>query len=537
MLNSLFVEIASMPDFNEDTLSKAKEIYEEYKNKNVLIRHSFEDDTWTITDEYSITGLNFKFNEFKYRRFYENLFNISFDEFTNRIKCFVASVLGKYSPSAIRDFLNDIRRITTTNPDDIVEGKEDVSLFSLSMCIDFLYLISDENYDLVETIESTLTRNNGKQRTLADFDTYFLFGDIIDDFWKSDLDKATRLFYYPLYLWWHITGVIPLRPREFLVTERDCLLKKDDEYYIKLRRNQLKGRRVKGIKYKIDEDYKTQELKINNELAYEIERYLDWTNEFDRTDIDTLFIAEPHYAKWDRKKNNNSRFYTMNNLYTCLRYFYSEVIEDIYKLNVVSKDSHINKGEICNINLGDTRHLALINIMLEGGTPTTAMLLAGHENVEMASHYYSNITNIVECQIYRQYRNVIGGEVRYDFVPVSYAHKRSEGLVLSDGNLCFSKAYASGSISDCLKSAGPHGELAYCQKCRYYRNNGNSYYRDDKYKERIKKSCELLYESISLVRQHKGYTEDIGEALTNLKSNALTYAEYLKEKGVEDGQK
>ena len=76
-----------------------------------------------------------------------------------------------------------------------------------------------------------------KQRPLASFDSNFLFNDIINDYWNQDLENDTRLFYYPLYLWWQITAIIPLRPREFILTPRDCLEEKKDGSYITLRRN------------------------------------------------------------------------------------------------------------------------------------------------------------------------------------------------------------------------------------------------------------------------------------------------------------
>ena len=73
------------------------------------------------------------------------------------------------------------------------------------------------------------------------------------------------------YLWWKITGVIPLRPREFLLTSRNCLCKDRDEYFLTLRRNNLKGSSSsKIVKYKIEEDY--------FDTTYQIVAYSDNTN-------------------------------------------------------------------------------------------------------------------------------------------------------------------------------------------------------------------------------------------------------------------
>ena len=527
-----------MPEFDEDSLNKAKELFSEYKEKHILIDCDFEDSRWLITDEYAITGLNFRVEEFSYRRHYEKLFNMNVEEFTNSIKVFVTTLLGKYAPTSIRDFLNDIARLITINPEQIISGRADLSTFSITMCLNFLYMMPNErDYDLIESIENSIGYTNSGQRALAEFDTYFLFGEIMDDFWTSDMNEATRLFFYPLYLWWHITAIIPLRPREFIVTPRNCLKEKDGTHVLVIRRNMLKGRRKRGIKYKINEDYATQELNVSADMATEIQRYIDWTKKYDATDISTLLIADPHYAKFERRKTPLSRFYTMQNLYTCLRYFYSEVIEGIYHLKVVEKTAHIEAGEIGRLNLGDTRHLALINLMLEGGNPSLAMELAGHENIEMAAHYYSNVTNLVECRTYRQYRKVIGGNVQYSITPVAFGPLRDKGETLPDGNLCFSKAFASGEISDCLKAAGPNGEVAYCQKCSYYRSRGESYYvADEKYKEQIERDCKALADAVELVRLGKGYKEDIGEAMTKLKASTLTYSDYLAEKASHGGE-
>lgn len=65
------------------------------------------------------------------------------------------------------------------------------------------------------------------------------------------------------------------------------------------------------------------------------------------------------------------------------------------------------------MNLGDTRHLALINLIAEGATPMIAMELAGHDNPVMSAHYFSNITNWIECKTYHQYKRLIKGKQEY----------------------------------------------------------------------------------------------------------------------------
>mgnify|MGYP000937805467 CR=1 FL=1 len=191
------------------------------------------------------------------------------------------------------------------------------------LCSDFFTLLptayANDNIErLIDAMDSYSDINfcsqNKRQRTLADFDTYFIFDEIIKDYWKSSLSMEDRLFYYPLYLWWMITGVLPLRPREFLLTQRNCLIKNsDDAYYLKLRRNKLKGGR-KNISYKLSDDYIVNTYKIPDYLGDEIQDYIDLTSKYDGTDIDTLFVTDPHYKKWGHSKHSDSRYLTYINM-------------------------------------------------------------------------------------------------------------------------------------------------------------------------------------------------------------------------------
>ena len=103
-----------------------------------------------------------------------------------------------------------------------------------------------------------------------------------------------------------------------------------------------------------------------------------------------------------------------------LKYFYNDVISGKYHLKIIDDRNlkHLNKGEIQRLHLGDTRHLALINIIADGGTPVLAMMLAGHDDINMASHYYSNITSLIECRTYAQYRKEKHGK-KYHYLIIA----------------------------------------------------------------------------------------------------------------------
>ena len=183
------------------------------------------------------------------------------------------------------------------------------------------------------------------------------------------------------------------------------------------------------------------------------------------------------------------------------------------------------------IHLGDTRHIAIINLMQEGGTPAAAMFLAGHTNEIMSAHYGSNVAELIECKTYRTYRQLTASEHNYSIsksVPILTV---GTGKTLSDGSTCFSPAYANGSYDDCLQTAGPAGEIAYCPSCQYYRKGINAFFEEDNiYRRQINEDVKELLEAIEIVKSHSGDSETIGQALLRLHSSSQSYSAFLMSK-------
>lgn len=536
----MFTTVIAVQNLDTSSIEKAKEIFEEYKKKNIIIESCFDDLRWQFSDEYSNVGILFNPNELCYNRFYRELFGIDIKNFILYMKTYVMFLMGRNILNTIRDTINDIKRMLTFQPETLTD-MEDFFLAGPNRLIDFITMLPCNNPENIEELISRIEElseiqfknGHGEQRQLASFDSYFLFNDLFQDFWNSDMEKKTRLFYYPLYLWWQVTAVIPLRPREFILTPRNCLEDRKDGTYLTLRRNKLKGG-VRQVSYQIANDYVEVEYRITDKLAKEIKDYIAYTEEFAPTDLKTLFISDTHYEHWGQKKHSNSRYFTYINLNCVLRYFFKEVVEGIYgiKVNYERGQTHLKQGEIDYIYLGDTRHLALINIIAEGGTPVTAMLLAGHDNPEMAAHYYSNITNLIECRTYRQYRKVLKGSVSYNISPGrQFPVPMKKPVPLENGGKCYSEAYLNGKITDCMKAAGDNGEIGYCPSCRYFRETNRFFMEEDnRYKRRIEDDCSQLKEIIKQVRQGKGNKEDVFQVLLNLQNSSFTYQEYYNEK-------
>lgn len=340
----MFDTILALPGINDASLQKARELFAEYKLKNIIRSGEFDDERWYFTDEYSNISMHFSVPEFEYMKYYEPILGIEKEIFENYLKIFVMFSMGDIVLDSIRDVLYDINKLLKLDPTEIDVASTEIFIHHPSKVIDFFSMIPevadnekmDHLYDVLDNlVDYRYSLNNAdNKRPLASFDSYFLFNDIIKDYWSGNIPENERLFFYPLYLWWRISGVIPLRPREFILTPRNCLEKRDDGWYITLRRNQIKGSE-KRISYKIKDDYYTVQYPINTELAEEIQKYIIFTNRYESTELETLFVTDVHYRQWNRAKHKNSRYFTYTNLNCVMRYFYHDVIEDRYGLKIV----------------------------------------------------------------------------------------------------------------------------------------------------------------------------------------------------------
>ena len=152
------------------------------------------------------------------------------------------------------------------------------------------------------------------------------------------------------------------------------------------------------------------------------------------------------------------------------------------------------------------------------------MVLAGHDQINTAAHYYSNIATLIECKTYAQYRKMIKGNIVYAIsTPVSKEFITSKYIELDDHGRCYSAALSNDDYSDCVKAIGEKGEIGHCIVCPYYRKNSTYFYEDKTYQDSIKKDCEFLAKIIREVRRSNGNVEDILQACLKLHNSTYNY--------------
>lgn len=539
----LFRSIKTIADFDDVMVHQAKDYFHDYVEKGIILTLDFEAYKWQTTNEYANISFLFNINRFQYKRVYESLFGIEYETFVDYLKSFIVLSMDQHVLISLQSFLRDIKRLVKETKQNILEDVYNIKITSPTLCIDFFSslpcyetLIMNqflEQLDNLITIQYELKPR--QQRQLAQFQSYFTFNDILKDYWEQQLPDEERLFYYPLYLWWQITAVVPLRPREFLLTQRDCLFEKNDKYYLTLRRNNLKGKE-KGVSHKIAEDYYLTTYEIPEKLALTIQHYLDLTKGLASTKLDTLFVTETHYKRWERRTGINNRFLTYTNLNTILKYFFNEVVSERYgyQVHYLNPPNRLKDNEINFIHIGDTRHIAMINLIAEGSSPVTAMLLAGHDNVMTSSHYFSNLSQFIECRSYQVYRKLTSSQTTHEISKTQRKYTIGKAYVeLNNKGRCYSPRYAQSDFSDCLKVISSHAELGACTSCPFYRKAGKDYFSMDKsFKKSVDQEAMLVDQAIKRVRQGKGHVEEIGEALLKLSTVSHSYQEYLAAKQV-----
>lgn len=504
--------------FDNEAFEKAKDLFSEYRSNGIILNDSFSDSEWRFTNQLQNMTISFKFNELNYHKNAKLWIGCDYRLFIESAKAYVVFRLGSFTINSIREMVNSFRMFV----DGTEENLLDAVLEYASSMADFLAALPGENARRDIVLESLEERQwnrqtqagKNRQRVLSELGTYFKFNDTIQNLWESAEDSE-KLFWFPLYLWWTLTAILPLRTTEFLLTPRECLNSENGEHLITLRRTLLKGGGRK-LAYRIDKDYENVRYTIPDKMAGEIMWYLEATKTMMPASLSTLFVQEPHYTYFAKTPNSTLGYYTYSNLSTCLRCFQENIMG-------VATDS--------KIRLGDTRHLAMISLILSGGSPLICKELAGHADINISSHYYSNISSYIECATYKAHlksrTRVAELTERTLFLP----KKLRQTVPVQDG-FCDSEVYGRGDIYDCVKSIGVNGELGDCLSCPHFIDGITGVYflysNPAARKEQVDHDSLYLLQTLEAVRRGIGLQEDIQSALLRLQLSACRYGQCLQ---------
>lgn len=368
-----------------------KNYFKKLKENGTLINESFDDQKWIyyIDSDTATKILKFPFE-------LRPEINIAVKNYI-LIKIFVQNS----SPTTIKKRLLHITHFMIDtgfmNPDNVKDYQdiictwnEEKKLEAISIR-EFLIYSNLENAELYYNVLKNVRKVQNNFRKLPDFKAILTFDYIVNEYWNGIKYSDNKYRLFPIVLWWKLTTVIPIRPCEFYNLKRDCVYEKNGRYYFKIiRQKTLLDKEL------IISDVIT-DFELNEELYFLIHDYVEYCNKIDNC---KYLLSPPTCDKIYRNKvlNTREKFTTekMNNYY---KVFQREVVQEQYHYKVV-KSHNTKEGELPHIFYGDTRHLAILNMMQMGVNPNYIAQLAGHHTLDAQMGYYSHLESFTTAKTY-----------------------------------------------------------------------------------------------------------------------------------------
>lgn len=511
------------------TINKSREHFSQLKQDGFILSGNYEDSSWEISNEVIKSAfLHFRLDEVHYMQETAKLLNCTLSDYLQAMRIVITSRFG-YSISTLQSDIAVMRNFA----DQLEVPTEYVSAQLLADLLALLPGNSTYRAEVQNRIDdiSPLYSANRQQRKLAHYQSYLRFLDVLDQFWGSATDDE-RIFFFPVWFWFKITGVLPLRPTECVLTPRQCIRKEGDRFYLTVRRTRLKGKR-QGNRYKIESDYDCKEYPIPAHLAKPIQDYISVTQGVYESDIDVLFCKVSQFSKIITPCDND-KHYTYANLSQCLSYFYRDVVQKKYGYDIVFDQDDLAEAEIERIHLGDTRHIAMIALAVSGGSPTICKELAGHDSITISSHYYTNLTEFLDVLGYERFRENKATMIKSFGIQINQQYPVENGY-------CQCKQVWNGDYSPCISAVNSDGVPGSCVVCRWYFPSKiqlpikmpTSYIKDNHTDVSPKKAislelqqtCTLLKQAVNQLRQGLGNTDTVSSILDRLSAQSQQYVQ------------
>lgn len=380
--------------------------FKELQGKGVIDKNSqFESKTWTITLSKVSKVLHFKIDEFFFKKITKGRnIRLSFDEFNIAYRRYIIELIysdvARGSIYSFMSYANNFLEKTSfldVNKIDEVRLKE-INSTTLRIYEQLMTVLEFMDYEIpieYQELYNETKLKEVKTRRLPRFTSIFKFIDVVEKF-KENATEKELIRYYPVVLWHSISFIIPLRPSELLVTRYDCVFKKDDRFFLKIRRTIKKGA---PNKYRVEsfgiENYYKEEVEINEKIYNEILIYRSFLDKhIPKGKKEFLFSLDLYKLgrKHNYSKSVNEELLTCTELGHLIDTFYIDIIRNKFKINITERYSEeTNEISVEYLVPYDSRHIAIINLILMGNEHYTVMKLSGHNKLKTTKGYYDNI--------------------------------------------------------------------------------------------------------------------------------------------------
>lgn len=503
--------------FNERTIEEAKKIFAIAQQKGVIVADSFWAKQWKILDESQADVLlDFRFDEVQFNRKCSPLLGCTAKDYDTAMRLVLTSYWGA-SVGLLRSIASNLCRMA-----DNLDGNTfmRISVDSAPAIQQFLRILpGDTDYknmliDLIDPMidEEEKSDKEGNYRTLCYYQTYLRFDFILNDFWRTASTKE-KMLYFPIYLWWRLTAILPLRPIEFVLTPRNCITRENGKTLITIRRTKRKKSPL-SAEYNIESDFEMEQYIIPEDLALDVEDYIEYTSSNYESPIDTLFCKNTlHRITESTPKTKRFLYRTLNSL---LNRFQNEVVlSPRYGLTLRPKgETPLGDNEIELVSLGDTRHIAMISLMISGNSELVCQALAGHDIIETGQAYYGNVKTFVDALAWERVRTI---------TTINNDKKLPTVFKVVDAGICGSPRYSAGDYSDCGKAVTELGIIGECTACPYLIVPDGKEMIQPPNDDRLKYAFIHVLDAIKKANNGTGLAKEVVPAVNALKAEANYY--------------
>ncbi|WP_324729454.1 hypothetical protein VO178_02460 [Lysinibacillus fusiformis] len=440
------IKLIQIKEFETIDMSHVLNIFQEYKKRGVILNGNFQDSKWRLDNFTSSYTITFDFNNLLFIRESKKRDIGEYEKLVTAVKAFI---VYKLETSVIQTIYDYSKALTSVFLETNFFMVDNIRIFdpqkskikSFGFILDFLNFYNKLNVD-DEYIEImmfhwenyTFQKKINNQRNIGRFESIFKLSEVIEDFWES-ANQEFHEKYYPIKIWWEISMIIPIRTTELALTPYDCIKEKENNYYLQVRRTQLKGNAgKKKVSHSIENDYRLQEIRINKRLYQLIDRYRQIVDDYDQmyyydeneiipTKRKFLFSYRSYFKYLENKltkyrignmvKQTGKEYFSAGSLHRLLDNFFIEIVSGKYNYEVISKlenKEELEPNQIELVNPMDTRHFAFINMVLNDIEPLFLKKLGGHDAIDSSIHYFSHIDNFIKCFTYSTAKRLVNNK-------------------------------------------------------------------------------------------------------------------------------
>lgn len=390
--------------FNEQDKPKYIEIFNELKNEGYIIASSYGDIIWKLPC--------YTTNTYFYLRFELEVYR----ELNQALRMYSVSLIAKgKSVLWIWSTIDCIKKLTMvtngfSNPEQLEEHLTDPAntkaYYMARTVLNFIDFYPVEKAAQFHDICQRFSESERKRRELPPLMDILIFDDVVNDFFRQVGSEKNHLRYKPIQLWWALTNIIPMRPNEFLRLRSDCIERAaDGTLWITIPRS-------KKVKKSVRDIPPTQTFQISKEI-YDLIKEFQFILSDNKMESDYL-LPQQYYETFSsfhpgRVSTGVENRWNLSQFGALLKNFHRYVICELY-----------HEANSVELLPSHTRHLAIINLFLQGFNMLTIANMAGHAEINQPSHYYTHAENFVQSYVYNLVRsgtsNNIGRRVSDGFI-------------------------------------------------------------------------------------------------------------------------